>query len=85
MSAKMPMMPFTVFRRLSVILLLLFVTGCTISEQKEIQIGQQTHRRFEKEFGGRYPDAQLQTYVSTVGLNVARYAGRPSLPWQLRC
>ena len=62
--------------------LLVLVTGCTINEQKEIQIGQETHARFEKEFGGKYPDPQLQAYVSNVGMNMARYAGRPNLPWQ---
>lgn len=61
---------------------LVLVTGCTINEQKEIQIGRETHRQFEKEFGGKYPDPQLQGYVSNVGMNMARYAGRPNLPWQ---
>ena len=67
---------------LPMLFLLVVLTGCTINEQKEIQIGQQTHGQFEKEFGGRYPDAQLQAYVSNVGMNMARYTGRPHLPWQ---
>ena len=58
------------------------LSGCTINEQKEIQIGAETHGQFEREFGGKYPDAQLQAYVSNVGMSVARYAGRPQLPWQ---
>ena len=58
------------------------LSGCTINEQKEIQIGAETHGQFEREFGGKYPDPQLQAYVSNVGMSVARYAGRPQLPWQ---
>jgi predicted Zn-dependent protease len=69
-------------RHLPALLLLLVLTGCAISEKEEIAIGQQSHGQFEQEFGGRYPDAQVQTYVSGVGMNVARYAGRPNLPWQ---
>jgi len=70
------------FPHFTCFVLLVLVTGCTINEQKEIQIGQETHGQFEKEFGGKYPDPQLQTYVSNVGMNVARYAGRSNLPWQ---
>jgi predicted Zn-dependent protease len=69
-------------RHLLPLVLVLVVTGCAINEQKEIQIGRETHQQFEREFGGRYPDAQLQGYVSGVGMNLARYAGRPNLPWQ---
>jgi predicted Zn-dependent protease len=69
-------------RFLPLLLFLALVTGCAISEEKEIQIGRETHLQFEREFGGRYPDQHVQDYVGTVGLNVARYAGRPSLPWQ---
>ena len=64
------------------LLVLVFLAGCSISEQKELAIGAQTHGQFEQESGGRYPDTQLQTYVSGVGMSVARYAGRPNLPWQ---
>jgi predicted Zn-dependent protease len=71
--------------RISVIpvLLLAFVaTGCAISEEKEIEIGRQSHAQFERQFGGRYPDEQIQQYTSRVGMEMARYAGRPKLPWQ---
>src|SRR5215204_4081599 len=64
------------------IVVLLLAGGCSINEQQEIAIGQQSHLRFEQESGGRYPDSQVQTYVSNVGLSVARYAGRSNLPWQ---
>ena len=69
-------------RLCSSLLLVALLSGCTINEQKELQIGAETHGQFEREFGGKHPDAQLQAYVNNVGMNVARYAGRPNLPWQ---
>src|SRR5688572_394992 len=64
------------------VLLVLFVSaGCAISEEKEIQIGRESHGQFERQFGGKYPDTQLQQYVQGVGMEMARYAGRPRLPW----
>lgn len=71
-------------RRLCFLLLLCSLTGCAISEKQEIQIGMESHPQFEKEFGGLYPDAQVQQYVSRIGMDLARYAGRPNLPWQFR-
>jgi predicted Zn-dependent protease len=69
-------------RRVTTILLLLFVTtGCAISEEKEIEIGRKSHGQFERQFGGMYPDAAVQEYTSRVGMAMARYAGRPNLPW----
>jgi predicted Zn-dependent protease len=64
------------------LVLLAFLTGCTISREKEIEIGRETHQQFEREFGGLYPDAQVQAYVSAVGMDLARYTDRPNLPWQ---
>ncbi|HEV2292580.1 MAG TPA: M48 family metallopeptidase [Tepidisphaeraceae bacterium] len=72
----------TRLHRVGCILLLFLVTGCTISEQKEIEIGRESHQQFERQFGGKYPDAQVQSYVNSVGVSLARYAGRPNLPWQ---
>ena len=63
-------------------ILALFLTGCTVSEQEEISMGQKLHPQFEKESGGLYPDSQVQQYVNTVGMSVARYAGRPNLDWR---
>jgi beta-barrel assembly-enhancing protease len=65
-----------------VLLILVLVTGCTISEKEEVSMGQQLHSKFEKESGGLYPDSQVQQYVNTVGLSVARYAGRANLDWR---
>jgi predicted Zn-dependent protease len=63
---------------------MLLACGCTITEQQEIAMGQKTHAQFEKQFGGLYPDPQVQAYVNDVGLRMARYAERPNLPWQYR-
>ncbi|MGB7157024.1 MAG: M48 family metallopeptidase [Tepidisphaeraceae bacterium] len=75
-------MPSTALRHLTLILLAVVLGGCAMSGEKEIQLGMESHPKFEQEFGGRYPDSQIQAYVNGVGMNVARYAGRPNLPWQ---
>jgi predicted Zn-dependent protease len=58
--------------------------GCAISEREEIEMGRESHPQFEKEFGGLYPDEVVQQYVSHVGTEMARYAGRPNLEWRFR-
>ncbi len=73
-----------VARTLVALLALVLFTGCAISEQKEIAIGQQSFAQFEQEFGGLYPDEQVQEYVSDVGMSLVRFAGRQDLPWQFR-
>ena len=63
----------------------LFVqVGCAISEKEEIEMGRKSHQQFEQEFGGLYPDPVVQQYVSNVGMEMARYAGRPNLDWSFR-
>ena len=64
------------------VVVLALAAGCSINEQKEIAIGEQSHLQFEQQYGGRYTDSQVQTYVNEVGLRVARLAGRPNLRWQ---
>ena len=66
----------------TVLLLVFLAGGCAIDEKKELAMGAQSHGQFEKEYGGPYPDSQVQAYVNQVGLAVARPAGRPQLPWQ---
>jgi predicted Zn-dependent protease len=56
--------------------------GCTISEKEELAMGRQLHGEFEREAGGLYPDVEVQQYVDAVGQRLARYAGRPNLPWR---
>jgi predicted Zn-dependent protease len=71
-------------RVLLLMMVLATLAGCGISREQEIRIGQQVHPQFEQEFGGLYPDEQVQQYVESVGMEMARYAGRPQLPWQFR-
>jgi beta-barrel assembly-enhancing protease len=72
-------------RYIALLMLVWVLPGCaTMSEAQEIQLGQQVHGQFEQEFGGLYPDAEVQQYVENVGMEMARYAGRPQLPWQFR-
>jgi predicted Zn-dependent protease len=71
-------------RRFLLLLPLLLTLGCAISQEKEIQLGQEAAPQFEREFGGLYPDRQVQAYVNEVGLELAAQAGRPGLPWQFR-
>src|SRR5438874_12588472 len=65
-----------------VVFLLPVCAGCSISEKEELDIGRKTHAQFERQFGGLYPDGRVQEYVNSVGMTVARYAGRPQLDWQ---
>jgi len=51
-----------------------------MSEQQEISLGQQSHQEILKRYRV-YPDARLQTYVSTVGQRVAANAHRQHLTY----
>lgn len=57
-------------------------TGCAVSEKEELSMGQKFHPQFEKESGGRYADPVVQSYVNSVGMEMARRAGRPEMKWQ---
>ncbi|MGH7480528.1 MAG: M48 family metalloprotease [Longimicrobiales bacterium] len=63
------------------------VTGETelalISEQQEIQLGQQTAQQVAASIGLVQDDA-LQAYVQRVGETLARASERPRLPWTFR-
>lgn len=64
------------------LLLPLGAVGCAVSEKDELQLGLDNHGKFEAESGGRYADPTVQTYVNTIGVSLARYAGRPEMNWQ---
>jgi predicted Zn-dependent protease len=51
-----------------------------MSEEQEIQIGQQQDVQTRREMGV-YDDDALQQYVTSVGLKLAQASERPSLPW----
>ncbi|MCE5279735.1 MAG: M48 family metallopeptidase [Planctomycetaceae bacterium] len=55
-----------------------------ISEQQEVAMGIESAPQFEKEFGGKVPDAALQNYVQTLGKKVAAVSDRPELPWEFQ-
>ncbi len=70
----------------------LLATGCSVnpatgkqqimlvSEQQEIELGQQSQAQIERQFG-RLEDEGLQRYVSDIGLRLAAQSERPNLPW----
>lgn len=71
--------------RYATILTLLFLTtGCAISEEREIAMGEKAAPEFEREFGGLYPDPAIQNYVAEIGNELASNTDRPHLPWQFR-
>jgi predicted Zn-dependent protease len=51
-----------------------------MSEAQEISIGQEQDLQVKKEMG-IYNDAELQKYVSDIGLRLAMLSERPMLPW----
>jgi len=50
-----------------------------MSESQESQIGAEQHPLILQEFGGAYQDAELQSYVSSVGDLLAKTSERPDL------
>ena len=50
-----------------------------MSEAQEIQIGQELDQEVQREMG-LYQDAELQEYVETIGMRLARSSQRPNLP-----
>ena len=52
-----------------------------MSEAQEVQLGKEMDPQIRQQMGV-YQDAELQRYVSEVGLRLARASERPSLPWQ---
>ena len=69
---------------LPVLLLLPILGGCAISEDEEIKMGLQSAPKIEKEFGGLYPDQQVQSYVREVGMGMVKYTDRSDLPWDFK-
>jgi predicted Zn-dependent protease len=51
-----------------------------MSEAQEVQLGQQMDAQVKQEMGV-YNDAELQRYVSNIGMRLARTSERPNLPW----
>ena len=55
-----------------------------IPEPQEIAMGQQGAEQIISQMG-LYPDEGLQTYVSDLGMDMARGSERPHLPWIVLC
>jgi predicted Zn-dependent protease len=51
-----------------------------MSEAQEIELGKQMDAEVRREMG-LYEDPELQRYVETIGMKLARASERPSLPW----
>ena len=51
-----------------------------MSEAQEVQLGQEMDPQIKQEMGV-YDDAELQRYVSGVGMRLAKASERPNLPW----
>lgn len=52
-----------------------------MSEEQEIQLGREADAQILQEMGV-YQDQELQRYVSTIGLRLAKASERPHLPWK---
>jgi len=55
-----------------------------VSEEQEIQMGRQSDPAASAQFGGLYPDDELQAYISELGMSVAKVSERPNLPWSFK-
>lgn len=55
-----------------------------VSEAQEIQLGRQADPSATAQFGGLYPDDDLQAYVSSLGNSLAAVSERPDLPWSFK-
>ncbi len=54
-----------------------------VSESQEIQMGQQGAEEVRQTIG-LYNDPQLQSYVSSIGMKMAKTSERPNLPWSFQ-
>src|SRR5262245_25985323 len=53
-----------------------------MSEDEEIQLSKEEHPKILAEFGGEYNDPDLQSYISSIGMLLAKTSERPNLPWK---
>ncbi|MBA3495649.1 MAG: M48 family metalloprotease, partial [Gemmatimonadales bacterium] len=52
-----------------------------VSEAQEIELGRQSAQQVQQSIGF-YEDPQVQSYVSNLGLKMAKASERPALPWE---
>jgi len=55
-----------------------------LSRDEEIALGTEAGPQLAEEYGGAFPDPQVQAYIAEVGHKLAKYteADYPSLPWE---
>ena len=73
--------------------LVLFPGGCArnpvtgkselslVSESQEIEMGRQSAQQVAQTIG-YYDDAAVKSYVSSIGMKMAKASERPNLPWE---
>lgn len=78
------------------LLSLLFLQACAVnpatgdrelslvSEAQEVQMGSQADPSATAQFGGLYPDDDLQNYVTNLGMSIAAVSERPDLNWSFK-
>jgi len=54
-----------------------------VSESQEIQMGQEAAQEVEQSIG-LVPNSGMQSYVSSVGMKLAKASQRPNLPWSFK-
>jgi len=52
--------------------------------EEEIKVTSAIVPKLERQFGGTYCNPAVQSYVSNVGIRMARYSGREEIPWQFK-
>src|SRR5436190_13943842 len=53
-----------------------------MSEDQEIQLSKEEHPKILTEFGGEYKNPDLQNYITSLGVLLAKTSERPNLPWK---
>ena len=69
------------FRAIRAMMLALGVSACGVSQQHEIQLGQEESVRVQQELP-MLRDPAVDQYITSLGLQLARTTSRADLPWQ---
>ena len=64
-------------------LLALAATACSVSEDEEVQLGEETSAQIEEQVP-LITDPAITGYVEDLGKDIASRSSRPDLPWQFR-
>jgi predicted Zn-dependent protease len=69
--------------RRRLIVLAVFVAGCTVSDESEIALGQANAEQIERGLP-LVSDSVVTSYVQTLGTRLAKRTSRANLPWRFR-